>query len=181
MLKTLMFHELDAATFPVKRKKIDEASIRVRDQDLKVYAIKAAINQWSNDFPDETSGEGTDTDEELFSEKKTFIRKKQDILEDNEHGYAKSRTTPRILTSEAISNLLGIDIPDEFSKTIQEHKKLKLSSAHLEIIKQRHIIKVSEKRTKQQSDDKSDYEKRNFMVPETVIQYVKTINPYCSL
>ncbi|CAF1153391.1 unnamed protein product [Didymodactylos carnosus] len=49
---------LDAATFPVKRKKIDEAFVPVRDdQDLEVYAIKPAINQWSNDFPDEASGE----------------------------------------------------------------------------------------------------------------------------
>ncbi|CAF1187723.1 unnamed protein product [Didymodactylos carnosus] len=102
--------------------------------------------------------------------------------EDNEHDYAMNRTTSsRILTSEAISNLLGVDVPDKFSKSVSEYKKLKLASGHLQTIKERCIIKQQEKQAKQQSGDKSDSKKRDFTVPEIVIQYVKTINPYCSL
>ncbi|CAF1194481.1 unnamed protein product, partial [Didymodactylos carnosus] len=205
----------DAATSLVKRKKVDESFVPMRDdQTLEVYAIKPAIEQWSDDSPDEASGEDeilegddtfqpiptsqtentkkipvtqaiedseTDTDEELFPEKKT-IRKGQDIPKDNEHDYAINRTTSsRILTSEAISNLLGIDVADKFSKSVPEYKKLKLSSTHLETIKERYIIKQQEKQAKEQGGDKSDSKKRDFTVPEIVIQYVKTINPYCSL
>ncbi|CAF1234958.1 unnamed protein product [Didymodactylos carnosus] len=129
----------------------------------------------------------SDSDTESDADERPTIRiiknrnKSATTNTDIEHNYSTERKKSTQLTVAAVSELLGVDVPPTFKKSVQQKRQLKQSSnaTHPQSSVIHH---QTESDNEQPSAPINLPKKRDFTVSEMIVGYVKDcVNPYCTL